>query len=230
MDWLRTWIFRIVFYTLSIPIVVTVPVAALVGTRPLRAYVHGWARLHRWATRSMLGITTRIEGAPLAGPVLYACKHQAMYETVELAIVLDTPAIVMKRELLNIPLWGWAARRYGMIAIDREASGGALRTMIREARAAQAQGRPILIFPEGTRVPPGETPPLRAGFAGLYKVLGMPVVPIAMDSGLVMPRTGPKRPGVITFRFGEPIPPGLPRAEAEARVHAAMNALETPRG
>jgi len=102
-----------------------------------------------------------------------------------------------------------------------------MRGMMRDAKVAVEQGRAIMIFPEGTRVKPGETPPLKPGFAGLYRMLGLPVVPVATDSGLVWPRKGLKRPGVVTLRFGEVIPPGLPRAEAEARVHAAMNALES---
>jgi 1-acyl-sn-glycerol-3-phosphate acyltransferase len=99
--------------------------------------------------------------------------------------------------------------------------------MLIAAKAIVAEGRPIVIFPEGTRVLPGEQPPLQPGFAGLYKALGIPVVPVAIDSGLVWPRRSwVKRPGIITFRFGEPIPPGLPRQEAEARVHAAINLLD----
>jgi 1-acyl-sn-glycerol-3-phosphate acyltransferase len=101
-----------------------------------------------------------------------------------------------------------------------------MRQMMREARAALDGGRAIVIFPEGTRVRPGEQPPLRAGFAGLYRALGVPVVPVALDSGRVWPRKGPKRAGIVTFRFGASAPPGLPRAEAEARVHAEINALE----
>jgi len=132
----------------------------------------------------------------------------------------------MKQELADIPVWGWAARRYGVIVVDREASAGALRRMLREAKVALDAGRSIVIFPEGTRVAPGEQPPLKAGFAGLYQMLKLPVVPVALDSGTVWPRRGPKRPGVVTIRFGEAIPPGLPRKEAEALVHAAINALE----
>ena len=149
-----------------------------------------------------------------------------MYETLELGRMLCNPAIVMKQELASIPVWGWAARRYGVIVVDREASAGALRRMLREAKVTLAAGRSVLIFPEGTRVAPGEQPPLRAGFAGLYRGLGLPVVPVAIDSGMVWLKHGPKRPGTVTFRFGEPIPPGLPRAEIEARVHAAINALD----
>lgn len=227
MTRLRNLVFGLVFYTGSVPIVLTSAISALFGWRAMVAHTHFWTRYHGWATRNLLGIRQRIEGQPFgSGPVLYAAKHQAMYETLELGRMLRNPAIVMKQELAEIPVWGWAARRYGVIVVDREASAGALRRMLREARTALAAGRSILIFPEGTRVAPGEQPPLRAGFAGLYQLLKIPVVPIAIDSGGVWPRKGLKQPGVVTFRFGEAIPPGLPRAEAEARVHAAINALD----
>jgi 1-acyl-sn-glycerol-3-phosphate acyltransferase len=99
--------------------------------------------------------------------------------------------------------------------------------MLKAAQAAKAAGRPILIFPEGTRVLPGEQPPLQAGFAGLYRALGLPVVPIALDSGRIWPRRSfAKRPGTVTWVVGETIPPGLSRDEIEARVHRAINALE----
>jgi 1-acyl-sn-glycerol-3-phosphate acyltransferase len=134
----------------------------------------------------------------------------------------------MKRQLADIPLWGWVARRYGAIAVDRDGGAAALRRMMKEAEAIAAQGRPVLIFPEGTRVLPGEQPALQPGFAGLYRRLGVPVVPVALDSGLVWPRRSfIKRPGVITVRFGAPLPPGLPRTELERQVHAQINALET---
>ena len=112
------------------------------------------------------------------------------------------------------------------MSVDREASAKALRQLMAEGAALRARGRSVIVYPEGTRVKPGETPPLRSGFAGLYKAVGLPVVPIALDSGLVMPKTGAKRPGVVTVRIGKPIPAGLPRKEAEQRVWAAINALE----
>lgn len=227
MNALRTLLFQLVFYTVSIPIVLATPITALFGRKAIIVNTHLWTKFHHWASRTILGIDQKIEGTQFGeGPVIYAAKHQAMYETLELGRMLRTPAIVMKQELASIPVWGWAARRYGVIVVDREASAGALRRMLREAKVALAEGRSILIFPEGTRVPPGEQPPLRAGFAGLYQMLKIPVVPIAIDSGKVWPRHGPKLPGTVTFRFGEVIPPGLPRAEAEALVHAAINSLD----
>jgi 1-acyl-sn-glycerol-3-phosphate acyltransferase len=186
-----------------------------------------WALFHRWCMAWLLGIRSRVEGEIPAGPHLFASKHQSMYETLEYLLLLDNPAVVVKQELADIPFWGPIARKQGVIPVDRSGSSQALRTMLRAARMAVKAKRPILIFPEGTRVPVGDSPALRAGFAGLYRALDLPVVPVALDSAKVSPRRSfIKRPGVVTFRFGDPIPPGLPRAEAEARVHAAINALE----
>jgi 1-acyl-sn-glycerol-3-phosphate acyltransferase len=224
---LRSWLFAVVFYGISLPIVAAVPITALFGQRAVIAHATVWTRFHRWAARVLLGITVRIEGERPAGPALYAAKHQAMFETLELELQLDGPAMALKQELADLPMWGWAARRYGALVVDREGSSGALRQMIREGKAAKDAGRSVLIFPEGTRVLPGEQPPLKSGFAGLYRMLGLPVVPVAVDSGRLLPKRGTKRPGVVTFRYGEVIPTGLSREEVEARVHAAMNSLDT---
>lgn len=227
IDWVRTILFRAVFYTVSVPIVLAVPISALFGQRAVIANAHFWSSVHRALMRTILGIRTRVEGAVPTGQVLYAAKHQAMYETLELQPILGGPAMVLKQELMRIPIWGWATTKYGSIVVDREASAKALKKLVRDAEAARASGRSVIVYPEGTRVKPGEQPPLRSGFAGLYKALALPVVPIAVDSGRLLPKHGAKHPGVVTIRIGEPIPPGLPRREAEARVHAAINVLDT---
>jgi 1-acyl-sn-glycerol-3-phosphate acyltransferase len=126
------------------------------------------------------------------------------------------------------PVWGAASARHGSIFVDRDGSATMLRAMMKAARAAVDDGRPVIIFPEGTRVAVGATPPLASGFAGLYKILKLPVVPVAIDSGSAWPKAFIKRPGVVRFKLGAPIPPGLPRAEIEAQVHAAINALQSP--
>lgn len=223
---LRNLLFMVIFYGLSVPIVMSTPLSALRSRRAMIAHACFWTRFHHWAVRRLLGIRVVVEGARPAGAAFYAAKHQAMWETLELQWLLDAPAMVLKRELTRIPFWGWSAVRYGAIPVDREASAGALRRMVRDAAAAKADGRSVLIFPEGTRVLPGEQPPLKPGFAGLYRALDLPTVPVAIDSGRVWPKRGLKRPGVITIRFGAPIAPGLPRREIETRVHAGINALD----
>ena len=225
MNLLRTLAFSIFFYGLSVPMVLLVPFVAVLGGDALRSYAMGWVALMRWSARWILGIRVRIEGEIPKGPVLFAGKHESLFEALELSRLLGSPATVMKRELARIPLWGWAARRYGVIIVNRTANASALRAMMKDAQAALRQGRSVMIFPEGTRVKPGEKPELRSGFAGLYRMLDLPVVPIAVKSGHVWPKHGIKKPGVVTFRFEPMIPPGLPRAEAEARVHAGINAL-----
>ena len=222
----RRWAFNLVFYGGSVPVVASVPASALFGRHAVIRHATVWTRFHRWASRRLLDIDVRVEGERPHGPALYAAKHQAMFETLELQRLLDGPAMALKEELAHIPVWGWAARRYGALVVDRAGSASALRTMMREAKAAVAEGRSILIFPEGTRVPPGETPPLKSGFAGLHRMLALATVPVAVDTRRLLPRRGTPRRGVVTIRFGETIPPGLPREEAEARVHAAINALE----
>jgi len=227
MAFLRSLTFALIFYPGSLLCVLAAFPASLFGSRYLHDVTHFWVGFHRWCARVLLGITTRVEGMAPTGAVLVAAKHQSMYETMEIVLLLREPAIIMKRQLSDIPLWGWVARSYGIIPIDREGGAKALRSMMRAAQAAIAQGRPIVIFAEGTRVSVGEAPPLQAGFAGLYRALKLPVVPLALDSGRLWPRRSfVKRPGIVTFRFGEALPPGLARAEIEAAVHAAINALE----
>jgi len=219
-------LFAIIFYIGSVPYVLTALIGAYVSRPLLRAGVHGWSRYHLFCARWLLGIRLKLDGVLPQGAVLFAIKHEAMFETIDMPRLFRLPAVITKRELFDIPGWGPAAKAYGMIPVDREAGAGALRAMLTLARQITADGRPIVIFPEGTRVPHGERPPLQSGFAGLYKLLGLPVVPIAVDSGKLTPKGKPWwKSGTITYKVGETIPPGLPRDEVEARVHAAINAL-----
>ncbi|MDQ3077483.1 MAG: 1-acyl-sn-glycerol-3-phosphate acyltransferase [Pseudomonadota bacterium] len=222
---LRSALFALIFYPGTLLFVFAILVLTPLGTRPVRACVHGWTLFHHWLVHNVLGIDFAWDGVIPEGPYLIALKHQAMVEAVDTLRFARLPVVVMKRELSQMPLWGRAARAYGVIGVDRNAGAKALREMMVEAKAAAAQGRPVIIFPEGTRVPLGEAPPLRAGFAGLYRILGLPVVPVALDSARVWPRGFVKRPGTIRFKVGEIIPPGLKRDELEARVHTAINAL-----
>lgn len=223
-DVLRSLAFYAAFYPGTAAFVLLTALAAPFGQGALRRAVRGWSLYHRACARWLLGIRVAVEGVLPEEGVLVAMKHESFFEAIDLPALLAWPVPFPKVELARIPGWGWAARRYGIVIVERDQGARALRRMVAEARVFAARGRPLAIFPEGTRVPPGARPPLQSGFAGLYKLLGLPVVPVAVDSGRLYHRRW-KKPGTITIRVGERIEPGLPRAQVEARVHAAINAL-----
>lgn len=225
MTLVRSIIYAIIFYPATFLFVLACFIAGPFGSRPVQSVVHAWTDFHHWLVR-MLGTRVKVSGSIPAGAYLIAVKHQSMFETLEMMRMARTPVVVLKRELSKLPGFGWATRRYGVIPVDRQAGPKALRELLSAGKDAVASGRPVLIYPEGTRVRPGHTPPLQAGFAGLYKVLGLPVVPIAVDSGLLWGRNLPSQSGTVHFLVGEPIPAGLNRDEVESRVFAAINAFE----
>jgi 1-acyl-sn-glycerol-3-phosphate acyltransferase len=222
---LRSIAYALVFYPATALFVAAGIIATIFGQRTTRKLVRSWCSFSGALARAVLGIRPEVEGRIPDGAVLIAVKHESMYETLEMVRIADTPVIVLKRELSDIPFFGWLTRRYGVIPVDRGAGSKALREMVAAGRLAADEGRAVLIYPEGTRVPHGEAPELRSGFAGLYRALGLPVVPVAVDSGKLWTKGLLKRGGVIHFRIGETIPPGLKREEVEARVHTAINAL-----
>ena len=222
---IRSILFALVFYPGSIFVVGAAALMVPFGERATIRGARNWALFHRFCARWILGIRTNVIGTLDNQQALYIFKHESMYETVETLALFRKPVVVMKQELLDMFGWGYAARAHGSIGVDREAGATAMRRMIAQAKRAKDSGRPIILFPEGTRVPHGERPPLRAGLAGLYKILGLPVIPVALDSGKVWPRGFVKHAGVVTVKVGAAIPPGLSREEIEARVHAAINVL-----
>jgi 1-acyl-sn-glycerol-3-phosphate acyltransferase len=155
--------------------------------------------------------------------VIYAAKHQSAWETVVLALLLHTPVFVLKRELLRLPLLGWYFSKAGCIAVDRSAGMRALRKLRDDAVAAAAGGRSILIFPQGTRVAPGVEHRYEIGVFALYEATGLPVVPVALNSGHVWGRNSwVKRPGRIDVEFLAPIEPGLSRRDFMERLETAI--------
>lgn len=222
---LRSLAFYLLFYAGSVLFVLGSVAALVFPPRISRRVPDAWARFHRRCVIYVLGIAVVEEGAP-SGPALYAVKHESMFDAIDCPMFLHEPVPFAKAELFKIPGWGRAARGYGSVPVYRDQGAKALRTMIAAAKGFAAEGRPLVIFPEGTRVPHGVRAPLRSGFAGLYKMLGLPVVPVAIDSGRTYGRLW-KRRGTITIRFCEPIPPGLSREEIEVRVTEAINQLNT---
>ncbi|MFM5908414.1 MAG: lysophospholipid acyltransferase family protein [Novosphingobium sp.] len=225
---LRSLAFYLAFYLGSFLLaLVSVPTSFL-DQRHMAWLGEIWARWHRWCTRNLLGVRIVIEGTVPTGKVIVAGKHESFFEAIDLPNLLDRPVPFAKSELLDIPLWGKVGEAYGMVRVERDQGAKALRAMMQQARAFGEQGRPLVIFPEGTRVQAGDCPPLRSGFAGIYKLLGLPVVPMAVKSSHVYHRWI-KRSGTITVRFGETIPAGLPRDEIEERVRQAINVLNPAR-
>jgi 1-acyl-sn-glycerol-3-phosphate acyltransferase len=191
-----------------------------------------WQRGVQRLLAVLAGLTYEVRGRERipATPAIFAFKHQSAWETLVLLLVLKDPAIALKRELTQIPLFGWYLLRAGMIRIDRAGGARALRALVDDARAALARGCSIVIFPEGTRAPVGERNPYHPGVAALYRQLDCPVVPVALNSGLFWRRRGfIKRPGRIVVEFLPPIAPGLDRkafmAELEQRLEGATERL-----
>jgi 1-acyl-sn-glycerol-3-phosphate acyltransferase len=187
-----------------------------------------WSRVTFWGLRVFAGIGFEIRGTPPGGPVLVAAKHMSMWDTLALYLALEDPGIVLKRNLLLIPFYGWFLWKATAIPIDRGGGAQSLRRMSRAAKAVVAAGRPVLIFPEGTRKRPGAAPDYKPGVAGLYALLDLACVPVALNSGAYW--TGfIKRPGTIVLQFLEPIAPGLKRdtfmALLESRIETATTRL-----
>jgi 1-acyl-sn-glycerol-3-phosphate acyltransferase len=188
-----------------------------------------WSRSVLFGLKHIAGQSIEVRGPLPVGPVLIAAKHFSMWETIALVAMLHDPSIVLKRELLWIPLYGWFAAKHDMIPIDRASGAKAVRRMQAAAKRAAAAARPIIIFPEGTRKKPGAQPDYKPGTAGLYALLGLPCVPVAHNSGLFWRGWFLRKPGTIVVEFLEPIAPGLKRHEfmsdLQTRIEGATNRL-----
>lgn len=211
---LRSLAFQTAFYVWTLGLgLLTLPVLLL--PRPA---VLGVARLWIdgtfWLLSTTVGLTYEVRGSAhrAKGPAIYAIKHQSAWDTLVLMRLFREPAIVMKGELAWMPFVGWYLVRLGMISVDRRAGAAALRRMVRTAGEYLATGRDIVVFPEGTRTAPGQRLPYRPGIAALYAALDVPVVPVALNSGLYWARREfVKRPGRIVVSMLPAIAPGLER-------------------
>lgn len=187
-----------------------------------------WSRATFFGLKAICGLDWEVRGLAPTTPVLVAAKHMSMWDTLALWLVLKNPAIVLKRELLRIPFYGWFLWKGAAIAIDRKAGARALRQMRDAAQTAMDEGRSILIFPEGTRKQPGEAPDYKPGVAGLYAQLGVTCVPVALNSGRYW-KGFYKYPGTIVLEFLPAIAPDLNRAtfmhELETRIEDATARL-----
>ena len=232
MSLLRSVVFNLVFFVWT-AIIGTLALPLLVAPRPVvMRFGRWWAATVLGLLKGIVGLVGEVRGLEHVPPggCLIAMKHQSSWDALIAPVVLGDPAVVIKRELLFLPFYGWYATRAGSIVIDRKGGARALRRMVAAARRATAAGRPVVIFPQGTRTAPGAATPYQPGVAALYHALGLPLVPAAVNSGLFWGRRHfVKRPGRIVLAFLDPIPPGLPRqqlmSELERRIETATAAL-----
>ena len=205
---------------------------ALFSEKAATEAARAWCAALVWGLRVICGAHVEVRGQQYIpqGAALVAAKHQSMLDTITPFAILRNPSIVLKKELLKLPIFGWFAVQSGMIPIDREAHASALRAMLKAARDRIAKGRKVLIFPEGTRQALGAPPDYKPGVAALYRDLKLPCTPVAVSTGVVWPAHGVvRRPGTAVIEFLPPIPAGLSRedfmAALEEKIETASNAL-----
>ena len=224
---LRSALFNLLFYANVVAWMLAGLPALLLPRRAALRVAQGWARSSLWLARVVAGIRVEFRGRERIPPggLLVASKHQSFLETFALVAAFEDPTFILKRELMWIPLFGWYLAKVGMVPIDRRAGSLALVEMNRRAREEAGKGRQILIFPEGTRRPPGAEPAYKYGVAHLYRTLEAPCLPVSLNAGLFWPRRSfRRRPGTAVIEFGEPIPPGLDR---DAFFAALRDRIET---
>lgn len=226
MTVLRSAVFNLYFFalTLLLGLFCGIPLRLLAPGRVI-GLARFWGRLVLAGLRAICGIRFAVSGRenlPASGPALIASQHQSAFDTLVWLLLVPWPAYVVKQELARVPVFGPLLRPGGQILVDRSAGAAALRSMVAEARAAFAAGRQVVIFPEGTRTAPGEVVSPQPGIAALAAGTGMPVIPVATNSGRLWGRRAfRKRAGTIHVAIGSPIDPALPRrALLDAVQHA----------
>ena len=209
----RSILFNAAFYlNLIIRMIVLSPIYFLMPRKAGYAIPKAWATSSVWLMEKIVGTTFEIEGLENIpkGGYIFAPKHQSFWDTFALLPYLDDPVYILKRELLWIPLFGWYAKKQQMIPVNRGARGKVMVEVLRRTREVLAAGRQLIIYPEGTRRPPGAEPVYKYGIARMYRDLDVPVVPVAMHPGLFWPRRDFHRyPGHFKVRILPPIQPGM---------------------
>ncbi|MFN8983749.1 MAG: lysophospholipid acyltransferase family protein [Alphaproteobacteria bacterium] len=227
MIWLRSAIFNLLFMT-STALGAIIAMALLpFHPRAIRRFIRLWARAMLGLLRLVCGIRVSVTGLQHIAPgaAIIASKHQSAFDTFAWLALLPEPSYVLKRELLDLPFWGRAARHSGAVAVDRDGGATALRAMLRDAKRVLDEGRPLVIFPEGTRSGPGERIAYQPGVAALVMGNGVPCYPVATDSGRHWGRRAfRKTPGVISIAILPPLPAGLSR---KALMETLEDQIET---
>jgi 1-acyl-sn-glycerol-3-phosphate acyltransferase len=225
---LRSFVFNIYFFAWTALVLILFLPGLAFPRRGVNALARIWIRGTFAGLALICGLRHRLTGLenlPAKGPFILAAKHQSAWDTLALAYYLPAPVFILKRELLWIPLFGWYLRRAGNIAVDRSKGATALRSLLHQAKERAEEGHSLIIFPEGTRVAPGTDKPYQPGAVALYEKLELPVIPLALNSGLFWGRRSfLKKPGLITARVLPAIAPGLPRKDFQRRLKETIEA------
>jgi 1-acyl-sn-glycerol-3-phosphate acyltransferase len=234
MTVLRSALFNVVFFAVGLVMTLLASVMRIVAPQRVLDVAMLWARTLRVSVRIICGIRLDVRGLENIpqGAALIASRHQSAFDTFVWLTLLPRCCYVFKDELLRIPLFGPLIQASGMIAVDRNAGGAAIRTLLRGADRAVKEQRQIVIFPEGTRSEPGSPGALQPGIAALALRTGLPVIPVSTDSGWFWGRRAfRKRSGTIRIVIGTPIPAGTERKALMRALEDAMNAVDrAPRG
>ena len=232
MTLLRSLLYQSYFWIVSIVMNVAWLPALLLPRRHVVAGMELWGKVNFWGLKHIAGLDYEVRGREniAAGPAIYAMKHLCMWETMASQILLHDVALIMKSELTWIPFYGWYSIKSRQIIVDRGGHAKAMRSILKSGKLRIGEGRSIVIFPEGTRKPPGAQPDYKPGVAGLYGTLHVPCIPVALNSGLFWPRRGfLRKPGKIVIEFLPAMPPGLKRepfmSELERRIESATKRL-----
>jgi 1-acyl-sn-glycerol-3-phosphate acyltransferase len=214
MNTVRSILFNTAFYAnLIIRMIILSPIYFLTPRKAAYAIPKAWATSSVWLMKMIVGTTFEIEGLeniPKEGSYIFAPKHQSFWDTFALLPYLDDPTYILKRELMWIPLFGWYAKKQRMIPVDRGARGKVMVEVMKRTQEELKTGRQLIIYPEGTRRPPGAEPVYKYGIARMYRDLDIPVVPVAMHPGLFWPRrTFQRYPGHFRVRILPAIQPGM---------------------
>lgn len=223
----RSKVFDVLFGLWTIVLGLGTPVFWVMGTPPrIRAFSRLWSRGTIFGLKYVVGLTHRevgLEHKQASGPVIFACNHQSSWETLVFNVLVPDVAVVLKDSLYSYPIMGWYLKRSPMIAVNRDAGTAAMRQLLGGAKTALAEGRSILIFPEGTRQDVDADHEYNRGVALLYKQLKLPVVPVAMNSGLFWSKNGfSKKPGEITVSYLPAIAAGLGADDFMQQLHTAI--------
>lgn len=235
IQWLRSLIYVVQIYFMMLPIGIVFLPWALVSRAGAIGACKTWSHWAIWSARWMVGIRTEVRGTPPQGEVMIAAKHQSFLDIILIFMSIPAGKFIMKRELVYAPIIGQYALKLGCVPVDRGKRSQAIKKMVNDVEKGRAAPGQLIIYPQGTRIPPGVKAPYKVGTSVLYQELGQPCVPVATNVGLFWPKRGIyRKPGLAVVEFLPEIAPGKSKeafmAELEAAVEGASERLAREAG